>query len=411
MRLFANLPRGKNTTTGLAIAVLALLLCPLPVRAQTYTWTGGGANDLFSNTANWQGGQVPVTADNNAFDDFWVFGSESGANPNYVVTLNQGGGNPPSQSVGRITWTASALSYTMNRSGNEQLMVYGTSSSPASDFLALANLSSNRQFINIPTYVQTAGNIIQRQVWDSGSGGVTFQQTVFFANKSKDVYLKGSGGFTFTNIDNTTGSATKVLVGGPGVVEVTGVMTQINQIRVEGGTLLLSGSGTDIIADTNAKTTGLDLAGGTLAFGTSNVNRFAEFKGSLTLTANSVIDMGSISQTTGSILEFLPAPNFGSSTLVITNWNGTEYTGGGIDQIRFASIGGYQINTALPNVFFDLPGKGLIEAKFVLVGGKYELVPVPEPSTYAAAALLLGCVGLHFHRRRKAAQAATAVQG
>ncbi len=155
-------------------------------------------------------------------------------------------------------------------------------------------------------------------------------------------------------------------------------------LDVQGGTLFLSAD------DQIGNSTDLELSGGTL-----NLNDFNEIVDTLTLSADSTIDMGSAAGD-GSILQFSDSEGIawdGSSQLIIENWNG-DFEGGGLDQILFADAG--LSETQLGQIIFRNPAGQT--GDFAAQWRGNEIVPVPEPSTYIGGALLLlGCV----YRERK----------
>lgn len=85
-----------------------------------------------------------------------------------------------------------------------------------------------------------------------------------------------------------------------------------------------------------------------------------------------------------------------SGTLVVNNWGGTAgiYSGAN-NQLRFT----VDPTVLLPKISFTgYTGPAATQ----LVGSYYEVIPVPEPSTYALLGLALaGCIA--FRRRRRAA--------
>jgi hypothetical protein len=152
-------------------------------------------------------------------------------------------------------------------------------------------------------------------------------------------------------------------------------------IDIQSGTLLLSKD--NLIGDS----TNLRLSSGTFATGGHD-----ETLGSLTLAANSIIDLGSGS----SILHFdeSASTQWSASTLIIDNWTSgsdhlfvgdaiTGLTAGQVGQIRFRGADG-----------------GLTGAMILCNG---EIVPVPEPATIAFGALLLGTIGYRERKRLVAA--------
>lgn len=211
---------------------------------------------------------------------------------------------------------------------------------------------------------------------------------------SNGTTLLNSPNLTMSPVAGTTSVGGSVGLSGVGTFTKTGAGTTrldqtvaADQVVVSQGTLLLGAS------ERIGNTTGLTLAGGTLATG-----GFSESLGVLTLTANSVIDLGPgmsdlyFSSTSSG----LGSPWPGGSTITIQNWSGDYWSGGGVDQVRFGSITGPDVSHFQFLNPSGLPA-GLYAAR--LIG--LEIVPVPEPSTYAVL-VLLGA-GLFWRRRGSAA--------
>jgi hypothetical protein len=158
-----------------------------------------------------------------------------------------------------------------------------------------------------------------------------------------------------------------------------------------GGTFLLGAS--NQVNDSAA----IALAGGTLAKGD-----FSE--GSVTLTGiDSHLDFGIGNVGTLSFASFDPA----GSTLLIDNWTGTTETVGTDLADRLIFRADQSANLSL----FSFTGYADGARQFDLGNGYYEVIPtaVPEPSTYAAAALALLVVGYQLLMRRRRAAAAALV--
>jgi hypothetical protein len=158
-----------------------------------------------------------------------------------------------------------------------------------------------------------------------------------------------------------------------------------------GGTLRLGVS--DQVNDAAPMT----LAGGTFAKGNfSEGTSSAPGLGSLTLAAaGSQIDFGS---GTVGILTFASF-NPGTYTLTISNWTGTIGTAGSTSTDRL--IFGSDQAGSLDRFNFSGFGPGAMEIS--LGGGYYEIVPiapVPETSTWVAAALGLAPFAFRILRRR-----------
>lgn len=181
---------------------------------------------------------------------------------------------------------------------------------------------------------------------------------------------------------------------GAGKLVVSGAVSLSGTLDVQGGTLELGAS--NIIANT----TDIQLSGGTLSTG-----GFAETVNNLTLSENSTIDL--VNSTNG--ITFAGISTWDSSkTLTIDNWNGsvddTDMTDN--NYIRFSADPTAMLNaTALNNILFA----GFTGDTSILdnsgVDGYYYLyvtsmpVPIPEPGTYAAALSLLLMAGLRERRR------------
>ena len=217
----------------------------------------------------------------------------------------------------------------------------------------------------------------------SGAGGIT---------KSGASTLSLSGIHTFSGTTTVSG----------GTLEVSGTGALLNTSAVAlntGGTLLLSSTTADRV---------IDLATVTLNGGTLNTGGLNETVGALTMTASSVIDMGS----PASLLTFANAGTTAwSGTLSVWNWTGIQFLGGGTDQLLLTSAA-TNSNITFANInFFSGSGIGQIGfgSAFVPNGfGGGEIVPVPEPSSVATVMGLLGLIG--WRERRKVAHARQAAR-
>jgi fibronectin-binding autotransporter adhesin len=159
-------------------------------------------------------------------------------------------------------------------------------------------------------------------------------------------------------------------------------------VKITGGTLLLSGSGNRV--NNSAMIT---LSGGTL-----NSGGFSEAMGTLSIgSGNSVLDLGS---GTSSVTFADSSGTTWAGLLAVWNWSGS-LSGGGTDQLNFTSAGGL-ISGQIAAVSFVNPAglpAGTYGSQLLSTG---ELVPVPESNTLFVSSLLVGLVG--FQSRRKAMQ-------
>lgn len=210
----------------------------------------------------------------------------------------------------------------------------------------------------------------------------------------------------------TNGGGTIKMANTNTVVTLTGSASGAGTLEIGGGTLVLSNTNSPnsfspaaIKVDSGATlqlaannqigdSTGLILNGGTLVTGTAST-RHSETLGTLTLTANSTLDLGSWNGGSNT-LQFADSSSITwtpGAILTITSWQGTPYTPSAISEILFGSAG--LTGTQLAQIQFanqgNLPGG--------FIGN--ELVPVPEPHVYASAAALLATIGWRERRRLK----------
>lgn len=231
------------------------------------------------------------------------------------------------------------------------------------------------------------------------TGGITAFQTV--TSSGPNSVAIGGGGYNGTvsftgtadnlNIGATVNSGTLLLA----KTSSSGVHSIGTNLTVNsGGTVILGGSGGDQLYNTATMT----LNGGTfktagLSEGThSNVG-----VGALTLMTSSTIDLGSGS----SILHFADSSSASWTSnikLSITNWSGSP-SGSGPDQILFGSNSGGLTSAQIAEIQFVNPDGYAAGTYGATILSSGELVPVPEPSTWIAAALALGAAALSYRRR------------
>ena len=202
---------------------------------------------------------------------------------------------------------------------------------------------------------------------------------------------------------------------GAGTLTLTGANTFSGPTTISGGTLSAAANSGSALGSTSSITVN---SGGTLALGASNQikdnapitlaggtfakGNFSEGSassvglGALTLGAGgSTIDFGTGTVGILCLASFTP----GANTLIIDNWTGTANTVGTASTDRLIFDANQSGN--LSNFWFSGYAPGASE--FSLSGGYYEITPtvVPEPSTYAGAALALCVLVSHFRRSRK----------
>jgi len=179
---------------------------------------------------------------------------------------------------------------------------------------------------------------------------------------------------------------------GAGTMSISGSVTTgsdpaADRVRITAGTLLWSAS--NIVGDS----TPIDLNGGTLATGGRN-----DTVGTLTLSDNSVVNLDG----GDSVFEFQASDTMtwvSGKSLVIEGWDGLD-TGGGNDQLRFGSPTGLS-SGQLAQITFLNP-VGFSPGSYggaLLPSGELVPVAVPEPTSVAAALILISTIGWRERRR------------
>jgi autotransporter-associated beta strand protein len=224
----------------------------------------------------------------------------------------------------------------------------------------------------------------------------------------------GTGTLTLTGANTYTGS-TNVASGTLGAAAAGALGSTSEVIVNNGGTLLVSGSGNlNRINDSAPITLGQDTSGDPAIFARSGAGAVSEGAGASrigsTLTGTSSVGLGALTLQTNSILDFGSAgvgtftfssftPN--GNTLNILNWtslaNATSNLSG-VDGIDDRLI--FNEDQSSNIAFFNF--NGLPAAEITLDSGFFEIVAVPEPSTWVGAAL--ACSTIAFSQRRRFAR-------
>ena len=257
------------------------------------------------------------------------------------------------------------------------------------------------------------------QSFNASAGSLSFGGTIDTGTKT--LTITGASDTTFSGIVTGSGSLIKegngtaflngsysnngyigsTTINGGTLRADAGSLVQTSSVQVNGGgTLLLSGSGRHIGANTVV----------TLNGGTFDTGGFSEpsgvasglainYIGPLTLTATSTIDFG---LSDASVLEFAGVgPHTGSAVLQITNWNGTPFIGGSGDRLLFAGLVTEFVTAYSFNEVSFNGGIGYAAIQFDLLNNPYyEIVPIPEPTTWLPGVLALAVIGISQWRRR-----------
>ena len=371
------------------LALVALIFCASPrAQALTKTWDAEGATGDATIGNNWNTNGGPTAADDVIFDnsgqspleDIFLNGAApvNGATINLTAASNQNwnlGADDSSNLPFTLTLTTGNLSV-LSTSGTGTYILGATSSALiGTGILTLATSGTGFTFDNS----RINGGILQINAIVSGSN------TVVTKKGAGEIKLSGVNTYTgattisagtltlATSSGSALGFTTGIIVNAGGTLRL-GANNQINN----GATLSLGG-GTFAKGNFNEGTAG---SGGTSTLGL----------GALTLTATgSTIDFG-----TGTVgaLNFAGL-NPATFTLTINNWTGTANTVGnaGTDRLVFDSDQTSNLSS------FNFTGFAPGAVQFALGGGFFEVDPVPEPSTWCAAALAAAVIGFQLRHR------------
>lgn len=280
--------------------------------------------------------------------------------------------------------------------------------------LNVAGTIDNENLSIAGTGVSSAGAIDHKganSTTVSGTVTMTGDSTIDVSDSGGSLTLSGaiSGAHNLTKTD----SGTLVLSG-------TSANTASGDLNVSAGTVQLNKT-----AGTDAWAGDINLSGGTFQLGAANqvndssnltitggtfdANGNTDTMGTLTLNGDSIIDFGS-----GDFDLSFSDLAYTSGTVKVYNWTGTYNwegiagTSGSDTRLLFSGLGGYSANDYVSNIwFYSDNGSTLLGQQGRLIaanGGGYELVAVPEASTWLSLAGLFA-LGYLIRQRRKSTAA------
>ena len=307
--------------------------------------------------------------------------------------------------------------------GAEALTLNGTGISSGG---ALRNISGDNSYAG-PITLGSATRI------NSDSGTLTLDVVSGNAiTGTQNLTFGGAGNVTVNDsIATSTGTLTK---DGAGTLTLAGTNTYTGATSITAGILLVNGSTASGSAVT-VSNSGTVLGGTGTMGGTVNVNAGAIINpgpkgtdgtsgsvgtltisnattGALTLASTATFHGDAFGTATSAWDKLVVngTANLGSSTLQIIIASGLTFNPGDIYTLIDANVLSGTFNGIADDQLVTFSGYQFI-ADYDLVNGNFDLVAVPEPSTWLAAGLALGAIGFSQRRRLRACAGPLSVLG
>jgi autotransporter-associated beta strand protein len=255
---------------------------------------------------------------------------------------------------------------------------------------------------------------------NSGAGLTTINSSLVLSGASQTMTVENSAGL---RINGNVAGAVGLTKSGTGTLTLAGANTYTGTTGINAGTLnvgaagalggttgvVVNNGGTLLLSESASPTTDRinDSSTMTLNGGTFNTGGLSEHglsgvastpgMGALTLASSSTIDLAA----GASIIAFAASGmQEWIGTLSVYNWSGTDTIGHGTDQLYFGTDSTGLTATQLSQIAFYSDSGGTFLGNGAFASGiDGEVVPVPEPGTWFAAALAFG--GAAFTQRRR----------
>ena len=356
------------------------------------TWNAASGNLSLSGTINNAGFLLTVAGANNTAISGVISGS-GGLTKTGAGTLTLSGASTYS---GGTTISGGTVAVGNNAALGTGTLKFqggsGTLMSASSTGYTLANLVEMHQDTTIggTGALNFSGNFILKNnnhlLTIDNSAVTTFSGASITTDSNRTLTVNvnsASGGAVVSGVMQDSGANVFSLTkSGGGTLTLSGNNTYTGRTTVSGGTLLLAAA--NRIADTSPMT---------LSGGTFNTAGFSETVGALTLSANSVIDLGFSS----GVLRFAASNGLFTSgtTLSIYNWTS------GSDHLFFGTNNSSLDGSQLGQISFYSDSGGNFLGTGTFTGTEGELVPIPEPTAVVVALGVLGLIGWRERRRMR----------
>ncbi len=357
--------RKRSGHARLALAITAMLAAGTATRGATYTWSGGGADNLWQTAGNWDAVPVPATTADLVFAGTLRLSTENDFPANssfHNMTFSAGAGYfTLAGNAVTVQWNGTTGGVVRNDSSSVQTVNLGlvlpatatrtiTTSGGGGDLVIggiISGATANVTKTGAGTLTLTGVNAFSGtltisagtvQLGDGTTDGTVYQ-TANLVNNGTLVF-NNAADKSYPRVISGSGAVTK---SSAGVETLTAANTFSGLTTINGGTLQLDFSAstpTVNIINNTANSSALVLAGGTLELkgkgGATNSQRFngttvGAGASALTLTQNTATSLtatlNALTHTTGGALNFTIVPATSGVIATTTGVNGAGLPG------------------------------------------------------------------------------------